>query len=165
MSTTRQLPAKLGKKAPKGWSVDDLWPFLKDVVADRDKCKKKVGRLADEVEELSLEQARLSDPRGRLVFGLAETGAAAGGGFLNPFLVKLLGPEWQKVDITDDFGVDVEAISAGAVYGLGLFLHWRDYNYGKWVFEAGKGAVASYAGHVGRELGAHIALPEKAAAA
>ncbi|MCA9686837.1 MAG: hypothetical protein KC457_32020 [Myxococcales bacterium] len=91
---------------------------------------------------------------------MAELGFAVGGGFANPFLVSLLGPDWQKLKITDEFGIDVEAISALGIGGLGLFLHWRDWEYGRWVFEAGKGASAAYAGHIGRQVGARLALPE-----
>ena len=40
--------------------------------------------------------------------------------------------------------------------GLGLFLHLRDWEYGRWVFEAGKGATAAYAGHIGRQVAASV---------
>ncbi|MDV7399829.1 hypothetical protein RZS08_50910, partial [Arthrospira platensis SPKY1] len=103
-----------------------------------------------------------TDPMERLIDGVAETGVAALAGFGSPFLVALLGEDWQELAITDDFGIDTEAILAGGLYGLGLFLYWRDMGYGKWFFEAGKGAVAAYAGHIGRNLGAQMALPAAA---
>jgi hypothetical protein len=148
----RELPDKLPKSAPRGWEVKDLWPFLVDMKDKAVRQKKKISKLEEVVSEHT-------DPGERLISGLAETGVAVGGGFLNPFLVSLLGEEWEELAVTDDFGIDTEAITAGGIYGLGLFLFWRDMAYGKWVFEAGKGAIASYAGHVGRNLGAQLALP------
>ena len=151
-----ELPDKLGKSPPKGWEARDLWPFL---VQLKDKSGKQVKKITRLEEAVSLH----TDPSERLIGGLAETGAVAGGGFLNPFVVSMLGEEWSELKITDDFGIDTEAISAGVVYSLGLLMFWRDIQYGKWVFEAGKGAIASYAGHIGRNLGAKMALPEEGA--
>ena len=154
----RELPDKLGKSPPKGWEARDLWPFLVQMKERSKKQVKKITRLEEAVSQHT-------DPSERLIGGLAETGAAVGGGFLNPFVVSMLGEEYSELKITDDFGIDTEAISAGAMYGAGLLMFWRDINYGKWVFEAGKGAIASYAGHIGRNLGTKLALPEEGATA
>lgn len=154
----RELPAKLGKSPPSGWGAKDLWPFLLEM---SDKSKKQVKKITRLEEAVSLH----TDPSERLIGGLAETGVAAGGGFLNPFVVSMLGEDYAELKVTDDFGIDTEAISAGAIYGLGLLMFWRDIQYGKWVFEAGKGAIASYAGHIGRNLGGKLALPEEGALA
>lgn len=152
----RELPETLGKTPPKNWEAKDLWPFLVEMRDKAGKQAKKITKLEEVVSEHT-------DPGERLISGLAETGVAVGGGFLNPFLVAMLGPDMAEVKITDDFGIDTEAITAGGIYTLGLALFWQDIFYGKWFFEAGKGAVASYAGHIGRKLGAQIALPEATA--
>ncbi len=148
----RELADDVGAAELRKWEVKDLVPLLMD---QKDKLKKQAGKIT-RLEEVISEH---TDPGERLVSGLAETGVSAAGGFLSPFLISMLGPDWQELTITEDFGIDSEAIFAGCFYGIGLFLFWRDLFYGKWFFEAGKGAVASYAGHIGRQLGAQIALP------
>jgi hypothetical protein len=147
---TRELPDTLSEDPPKGWEVKDLWPMMRELSSKATNQVKKIRRLEETVSEYT-------DPSERLMSGLAETGVAALGGFANPFLVAMLGDEWQEFKITEDFAVDTEAITAGLGYGLGLYMYWQDVSFGKWVFEAGKGAVASYAGHIGRKLGAEYA--------
>lgn len=151
----RELAENVGEAELRRWEVKDLVPLLMD---QKEKLKKQAGKIT-RLEEVISEH---TDPGERLVSGLAETGVSAAGGFLSPFLISMLGPDWQELKITDDFGIDSEAIFAGGIYSLGLFLFWRDLFYGKWFFEAGKGAVASYAGYIGRNLGAQIALPAAA---
>ena len=155
--TNKQLakrdPENVGEAELRKWEVKDLVPLL---IEQKDKLKKQAGKIT-RLEEVISEH---TDPGERLVSGLAETGVSAAGGFLSPFLVSMLGPDYQEIEITDSFKIDSEAVLAGGIYGLGLFLFWRDLFYGKWFFEAGKGAVASYAGHIGRNLGAQVALPE-----
>jgi hypothetical protein len=150
-----ELAENAGEAELRRWEVKDLVPLLMD---QKDKLKKQAGKIT-RLEEVISEH---TDPGDRLVSGLAETGVSAVGGFLSPFVIAMLGEDWQQLTITDDFGIDSEAIFAGGLYGLGLILFWRDLFYGKWFFEAGKGAVASYAGHIGRNLGAQIALPAAA---
>lgn len=147
----RELAESAGAAELRKWEVKDLVPLL---IEQKDKLKKQSSKIT-RLEEVISEH---TDPGDRLISGLAETGVSAAGGFLSPFLIGMLGPEYQELELTDTFGIDSEALLAGGLYGLGLFLFWRDLFYGKWFFEAGKGAVASYAGHVGRNLGAQIAL-------
>lgn len=147
----RAIAENVGEAELRKWEVKDLVPLLME---QKDKLKKQAGKIT-RLEEVVSEY---TDPGDRLVSGLAETGMAVAGGFASPFLIGMLGPDWQELSITDDFGIDTEALLAGGLFSLGLFLFWRDIGYGKWVHEAGKGAVASYAGHVGRNLGAQLAL-------
>jgi len=144
-------PETLGEADLKKWEVKDLVPLLMDAKAKIKKQTTKITKLEEVISEHT-------DPGDRLISGLAETGVATGAAFLNPFLVSMLGADWQKLKITDDFGIDSEAITAGALYAAGLGLFWTDMFYGKWFFEAGKGAVTSYAGHIGRTVGTRLAL-------
>ena len=153
---TRDLPDTLGNEPPKGWEAKDLWPFLKELSTKTTTQVKKIKKLEDVVSQHT-------DPGERLMSGLAETGAAIAGGFANPFFVAMLGEDWQEFKITDDFGIDTEAITAGLEVGAGLYMYSQDITFGKWVFEAGKGAVASYAGLIGRRLGTEFAAEAEAA--
>lgn len=154
---TRELPDTLTTDPPKGWEAKDLWPIMLEM---RGKAKSQLNKIR-KLEEIA---SQYTDPSERLMSGLGETAAAVVGGFGNPFLVAMLGEDWQKVMITEDFGIDTEAITAGLGYGIGLYMYWADVTAGKWVFEGAKGAVASYAGYIGRQWGAEMALTEGEAA-
>jgi hypothetical protein len=149
----RELPEKVNESDLKKWEAKDLVPLLMDAKSKIKTQAKKITKLEEVVSEHT-------DPGDRLISGLAETGVATISGFASPFVISALGDDWQELKITDDFGIDSEAILAGGIYSLGLFLFWRDLLHGKWVFEAGKGAIASYAGHIGRTLGAQVAASE-----
>ncbi len=150
---------QLAEKELNKWDARDLVPLVMDQKQLLEKQERKIVRLEAEVAS---RQELEASPEQRLLGAIAESGVAAAGGFLSPFLVAMLGEDWQEFAITDNFGIDTEAIFASGLYGLGLFLLYQDMFYGKWFFEAGKGAIASYAGHVGRNFGAQLALPAAA---
>ena len=112
---TRDLPDTLPADPPKGWEVKDLWPIMVEMKGKLSSSAKKVRKLEDVASQVL-------DPSERLMSGIGETVAAAAGGFANPFLIAMLGEDWQKLMITDDFGIDTEAITAGLSYGIGLYM-------------------------------------------
>ena len=158
LTSVRELPATLGDSPPKGWDIKDAWPWVQQLSTRLGKEMAKVKKLQDIV-------STDLDPGERFVNDLFEVGAAGIGGFANPFVVGLLGEDWQQLEITEDFAIDVEAITAALALAAGLGMHAYNIKFGKWVLEGGKGAIAAYLGHIGRKLGAEMALDEDEAAA